>query len=63
MKPLKGFLELCMKTLARSSTEYYKNKADFYLRKMDSTYDSGKYMYYYDEAIWWLFLYNESKKL
>lgn len=52
-----------MVVFAKSSTEYYKQKAKEYLNKTDNTLDPAKYMYYYDEAVWWLFLYNESKRI
>ena len=51
-----------MIALAKSSTEYYKKNANYYLRLLDNTVDHNTYMYYYDEAIWWLYLYNESRK-
>lgn len=51
-----------MEVLAKSSIEYYKNKVNYYFHLMDNTNDLNKYGLYYEEAIWWLFLYNEALK-
>lgn len=49
-----------MEVFARTSSEYYLKEAKMYLELLDATNDPNEYAYYYEEAIWWLYLYNEA---